>query len=1186
MSNQSFDSNGTSSAGSSDSGEAPIPIAQQLSQQSYLCNIQHKIDELLKASGVEASDETKDSALPSSAASSLGASRSRSSAPKRVNKMDSFFAQAAAEEEAAAEELAAKLAAELEAKNAELSANSDADTDEGNEPLPIEANAYAEEEPLPVADTYVDANYGNEQSPVDAYVDNNTSTYNEDNTYAYTDESADAYTDNNADAYTDNADAYTDNTDAYADNNADSSTYADDNTAGENSYADNYTDADNYDSNEPSPIDHNQQEAIFNQVGSAEASVDFAEASVDSAEVPEDVPPSESRPTGYAGLSAGLAAAGLGNFAARLAQESTSTSDDEFVSEESQSSAEPPSMPSPPIVPVVEPSFSGHNFDLEAARLEEVSSPVFSHDFDEKEPSPEDRLANRLQRENLLPSENELADQPSNSQTPSLDQNVVYDEDSAYDQDANRAPDAPLGNVEALIAASVQEAEPTLDDSEPIADLFVEIPQVPQQPEVDQVSVDHQDDQAEPLEMAEELESCSIDQPAEEDFQPDPAMPPEENSSEASSSESPQMMFPVPLPLATQTSEASTDPRIEEAKRVEEEFKELHENEDSYVEQAQQEQIEHELNTAENLNDGEQKLGEEDDSLEGERQAEEEKFAAIQQAERVKAAREKASQVAREAEPVASPAEATEQPDLVQEEIETVPQPLVQPDDAQFANQPVLIQPGTVLPEVPSSEERSAAPDKQAAKQLASGHQFQFELFYTCMLEHLSDGVIFVDHKQKVKLWSRGAEKATGIIPGVVLDRPLLPQTISLCDTDGNGLQLDKCPVAKSLRTLEIVTGEYKIANSTRPGGMKVELTAIPVIDKNRYVNGAVVMFHDRTAQVNLQRQLKDLYEFSVLDPLTQVANRAEFERVQQEYVLAFQQSDDFNCSIIICDIDYFKSINDNFGHTVGDDALISFAEMLKRYVRPQDLVARYGGEEFVILCADCDTAAAVQRAEEIRMALYKTPQPMLDGKSISASFGVSELREGDTAQDFFVRADTALLKAKETGRNRVVAGDGTTPTGNDEPATELSPTGIRWKAQQRKKTALICEEFKTETPIQVLVEKLRGFIIDNNALLQRVEPDFLSMEVEVEAPMDYSRKGAFTMNVEFKETEPSESGTPRAKTLNYIRVTIYAGRLRNWFSTNHTDLAPHLLGELRRFLMIGDKASRLSVDMATKKVR
>ena len=150
MSNQSFDSNGASSASSSDSGAGPIPIARQLSQQSYLSNIQHKMEELLKASGVETPDETADSSFPSAAASSTGApsSSSKPLASGRVNKMDSFFAQAAAEEEAAAEALAARLAAEAEAKNADANTDTYADayavTNDGTESLPID-------------DTYTDA---------------------------------------------------------------------------------------------------------------------------------------------------------------------------------------------------------------------------------------------------------------------------------------------------------------------------------------------------------------------------------------------------------------------------------------------------------------------------------------------------------------------------------------------------------------------------------------------------------------------------------------------------------------------------------------------------------------------------------------------------------------------------------------------------------------------------------------------------------------------------------------------------------------------------------------------------------------------------------------------------------------------------------------------------------------------
>ena len=73
-------------------------------------------------------------------------------------------------------------------------------------------------------------------------------------------------------------------------------------------------------------------------------------------------------------------------------------------------------------------------------------------------------------------------------------------------------------------------------------------------------------------------------------------------------------------------------------------------------------------------------------------------------------------------------------------------------------------------------------------------------------------------------------------------------------------------------------------------------------------------------------------------------------------------------CSLIICDIDHFKRINDTFGHQAGDEVLIAFAALLRRHCRSGDLVARYGGEEFVMLCADCDNATATRRAEELRV--------------------------------------------------------------------------------------------------------------------------------------------------------------------------------------------------------------------------
>ena len=122
-----------------------------------------------------------------------------------------------------------------------------------------------------------------------------------------------------------------------------------------------------------------------------------------------------------------------------------------------------------------------------------------------------------------------------------------------------------------------------------------------------------------------------------------------------------------------------------------------------------------------------------------------------------------------------------------------------------------------------------------------------------------------------------------------------------------------------------------------------------------------------------------------------------------------------------MCDLDRFKVVNDSYGHQAGDEAIKCLAALLKGACHPGDFVARYGGEEFVVLLADCDNATACRRAEQIRVALSQLPQPRMNGKSITVSFGVTEIQPGDTAETMLRRADRALLMAKENGRNQVV---------------------------------------------------------------------------------------------------------------------------------------------------------------------
>ena len=230
--------------------------------------------------------------------------------------------------------------------------------------------------------------------------------------------------------------------------------------------------------------------------------------------------------------------------------------------------------------------------------------------------------------------------------------------------------------------------------------------------------------------------------------------------------------------------------------------------------------------------------------------------------------------------------------------------------------------------------------------------------------------------------------------------------------------------------------------------------------------------------------------------------------------------------------------------------------------------MARYGGEEFVIICADCDLEAASQRAEEIRVELTESPQPMLGGQCITASFGVAEVEDNDTATDLFVRADSALLEAKELGRNRVVAAQASIIPGRpDMKKVDGATLGMSWR--NIANGTLICEEYTTSTPLSIIIEKLRGYIIETEAEIRSVESDFASLNIERFDPQKRGRKGRFILEIEFNEKLIHlDKETKRRETQTVIRLNIREQK-KGWFSANANELAPDVIAELRRHLMI-----------------
>ncbi|WP_460533729.1 sensor domain-containing diguanylate cyclase [Chitinimonas naiadis] len=167
------------------------------------------------------------------------------------------------------------------------------------------------------------------------------------------------------------------------------------------------------------------------------------------------------------------------------------------------------------------------------------------------------------------------------------------------------------------------------------------------------------------------------------------------------------------------------------------------------------------------------------------------------------------------------------------------------------------------------------------------------------------------------------------------------------------------------------------------------------------------------------QQLVSKLESLASTDSLSQLLNRRAFhERAAIEVARALRQATPI--SLFIFDIDHFKRINDSYGHEVGDQVIVEIARLSRETIRDVDMAARFGGEEFVALLPDTALMAALQVAERLRLLIAGIRLPHPEGDiSLTSSFGVAEWTEGLAIDKLVARADQALYRAKEGGRNR-----------------------------------------------------------------------------------------------------------------------------------------------------------------------
>ncbi|TWX71886.1 GGDEF domain-containing protein [Colwellia demingiae] len=227
--------------------------------------------------------------------------------------------------------------------------------------------------------------------------------------------------------------------------------------------------------------------------------------------------------------------------------------------------------------------------------------------------------------------------------------------------------------------------------------------------------------------------------------------------------------------------------------------------------------------------------------------------------------------------------------------------------------------------------------------------------------------------------------------------------------------------INKTINDDSLTCVDFEIANEGNILGIKNQWyqgRVFPLKQRRDDVRVVLWIAINITEQKLLELELKNLAE---KDGLTGSYNRRYFTEVIQRSFLLYLR-DKLPFCILMLDIDFFKAVNDNFGHDGGDKLLIALTDVFKDSIRDIDLLARYGGEEFIVLLPNTTTQKAMVVAERIRVATQQC-NILHDEKSITVtvSIGVSEITVNDTSfENVTKRADIALYTAKTSGRNKV----------------------------------------------------------------------------------------------------------------------------------------------------------------------
>lgn len=293
------------------------------------------------------------------------------------------------------------------------------------------------------------------------------------------------------------------------------------------------------------------------------------------------------------------------------------------------------------------------------------------------------------------------------------------------------------------------------------------------------------------------------------------------------------------------------------------------------------------------------------------------------------------------------------------------------------------------------------------------------EEFYKKVLDNLYDGIYFINHNREIIYWNSGAERHTGYKHSEVMGKHCYDNIIMHVDEEGIPLCDKSCPVLQTIA--DGCVREVEVFQHHKEGHLiPVSLRIAPVSSSSNEIVVAVEIFNETSPKFTLRQKVEELRSMALIDSLTGTGNRRYIEMFLRSRLDEMKRYG-WMFGILFIDIDYFKAINDKYGHDAGDRILKMAGKTILNSLRSFDFLGRWGGEEFIVILANVNGEQLYSIANRLRLLVEHSSTPIgTDIVHVTISIGAALALQDDDVHSIIKRADKLMYNSKASGRNCV----------------------------------------------------------------------------------------------------------------------------------------------------------------------